>query len=301
MRKMILGIPFTALLFLAAMDLVAARQPQFTVELITTFDYPIDGIVFQSTGAINTQDDIVGAVSQPFQSGGFMRFSNGTFSQPLSFPGAMQTSLLGINDERLRCGFYIGGDGVQHGFLDSAGVFTSYDVPGAISTTVESVNNSADFSGNYQSPTEVFLDGFVSLGGAFSTITIPEAGGTVTRGINNRGQVVGWYLEEDFFTAHGFLRARSGTLTYPIDFPGTNVVQTDLEATNDRGFVVGGWVDDSGIRHGLILQLPDTFVSFDVVGSDSTILTGINNSGAIAGWYYLSGIPHGLIARLHAQ
>jgi uncharacterized membrane protein len=163
------------------------------------------------------------------------------------------------------------------------------------------VNNSADFSGNYQSPTEVFLDGFVSLGGAFSTIAIPEAGGTVARGINNRGQVAGWYLDKDFFTAHGFLRARSGMLTYPIDFPGTNVVQTDLEASNDRGLVVGGWVDDSGIGHGLILQLPDTFVSFDVVGSDSTILTGINNSGAIAGWYYLSGIPHGLIARLHAQ
>jgi hypothetical protein len=137
MRKMILRTPFTALLFLAAMDLVAAQQPQFTVELITTFDYPTDGIIFQSTGAINSQDDIVGTVSQGFRTGGFMRFSNGTFSQPLSFPGAMQTSLLGINDGRLRCGFYIGADGVQHGFLDSAGVFTSYDVPGAISTTVQ--------------------------------------------------------------------------------------------------------------------------------------------------------------------
>jgi hypothetical protein len=78
-------------------------------------------------------------------------------------------------------------------------------------------------------------------------------------------------------------------------------VQTDLEALNDRGFAVGHYVDDSVVSHGLVLLLPDTFVSFDVPGADITNLTGINDSGEITGYYYAGGVRHGFIARVRPQ
>ena len=303
MRKQILGTWLTALSLLAAIGLAVAQQPQFSVELVRTFDHPGSESFLDRTGAINSRADIAGTLSQEGGfSGGFILFGDGRFSQPLSYPGAMQTSLIGINDDRETCGFYIGSDGAPHGFLDSHGTLTSYDVVGSISTTVTGVNNSGDFAGNYQSPTGIFLEGYVSLGGNFSSIDIPGEVGTVAGGINNPGQVVGFSLDQNFFTTHGFLRAQNGALTYPIDYPGTDVAGTDPEAINDRGVVVGNWIDNSGIEHGLVVQMStNTFVTFDISGASSTAFTGINNSGIMVGQYYLNGLYHGFIARLRPQ
>ncbi len=282
MRKLILTISLATLPFLAVLDLVAAQPRQFTVELIQTFDYPNSGFLINGIGGINGRGDIVGTIAGDGYSAGFVRFRGGTFSRPLSFPHSMQTFLTGVSAERVSCGYYAGRDGGVHGFLDAANGFTSYDAPGATNTYIESVNDSADFAGNYQPPSGPFSEGFVSLGGIFNTIEIPEASGTLVGGINNQGKVTGIYLENDFLTGHGFLRAPDGTLTYRIDFPGSNVLQTDLEAINDEGFVVGGWVDDFGVQHGLVLRLPDTFVSFDVAGG-SLALTVVLHPGIAPG------------------
>ena len=44
------------------------------------------------------------------------------------------------------------------------------------------------------------------------------------------------------------------------------------------------WTDRRG-AHAFIIQLPDTFISYDVPGATGTSFSGINNAGLICGTY----------------
>ena len=76
--------------------------------------------------------------------------------------------------------------------------FTTIDVPGAVATLAQGINDHGQIVGEY-------LDGITGPGhgplldGTFTTIDVPGASFTVARGINNRGQIVGYY------DPHGFL------------------------------------------------------------------------------------------------
>lgn len=302
MSKSLFGTTLTITTLLVMSGWAIAQPPQLTVELLQTFDYPRAKDLFQDSGAINSQGDLVGTLSQGIRlSAGFILFSDGRFSPPLPFPRSTQSSFLGINDNDETCGYYYGTDSAQHGFLAVKGKFTSYDVAGSIVTTVVGVNNAGDFAGNYQTPTGTFFEAYVNLGGTFNSIDIAGEAGTVAGGINNSGEVAGFALDQNFLTTHGFLRAADGSLTYPIDYPGTDVFGTTLAASNDRGLAVGDWNDGTGV-HGLVLQTAtNTFATFDIPGASSTSCTGINNSGLIVGKYFLDGFYHGFIARVRPQ
>jgi len=82
---------------------------------------------------------------------------------------------------------------------------------------------------------------------------------------------------------HGYLREADGTLTFPIDYPGA--VDTHLFGINDKGWMVGDFVDTEGVTHGLFLSSPTRFVVLDAPGSSYTVLSAINNQGTICGYY----------------
>src|SRR5262245_14172814 len=100
-----------------------------SIEVITTFDYPGTGNQTLPQ-KINERGDVVGIF---IDSGGvtraFVRFSDGSFSDPIVDPNDTVgfTEGRGINNSRTICGDYVGGDNELHSFFLSGGIFTEYD------------------------------------------------------------------------------------------------------------------------------------------------------------------------------
>src|SRR6266481_5187529 len=114
-----------------------------SIEVITTFDYPGTG---NSTlpQKINERGDIVGIfIDSSGVSRGFIRFSNGSFSDPIVEPNDTVgfTEGRGINNPRTVVGDYETSEHNQHWQLLSDGTSTEYDVPGALSTAVLGIND----------------------------------------------------------------------------------------------------------------------------------------------------------------
>src|SRR4051795_8852336 len=107
-----------------------------SIEVITTFDYSGAGNLTLPQ-KINERGDVVGEFIDP--SGvtrGFVRFSDGSFSDPIVDPNDTVgfTEGRGINNSRTVAGDYAASDGNFHGFFLSGGTFTEYDIAGAAST-----------------------------------------------------------------------------------------------------------------------------------------------------------------------
>ncbi len=320
-------ISILAVLFLfPLMGTFAQQAPNSgSIEVITTFDYP-GTVNVTSPQKINERGDIVGEfIDSSGVVRGFVRFSNGTFSAPIVDPNDTVgfTEGRGINNSRTVCGDYASPDGNNHGFFLSGGTFTEYDVPGAVSTTVLSINDPGDFTGGFDPGSGIF-QGYVSVGGTITSFSVPGALVTLAYEMNNgrddsdhtgdrhsKQLVVGYYIDGSGIL-HGYYRDANGALHFPIDPPGS--VQTILFGVNNRNkdaeqgqadeqhgkrWVVGRYADSSGVTHGLFFVPPNNFFTFDYPGSTFTSLNGINARGFICGRYAdSSGIAHGFIARV---
>ena len=269
-----------------------------SIEVITTFDYPGTGNLTLPQ-KINERGDIVGEFIDPNGvTAGFVRFSDGSFSDPIVDPNDSLgfTEGRGINNSRTVVGDYIPPDGNLHGFFLSGGTFTEYDVPGAVQTAVLSISDPGDFTGTLVD-TSGLQQAFVSVGGTLTSFSVPGAAATLAYDINNSKRlVVGYYIDGSGIL-HGYYRDANGALHFPIDPPGS--VGTILFGDNNRNWVVGRYADASGVTHGLFFVPPNNFFTFDFPGSTFTSLNGISSQGNITGRYVdASGIAHGFIARV---
>src|SRR5260221_12858018 len=169
-------ISILAVLFVFPLMGAFAQQASnaFSIQVITTFDYPGTG---NNTlpQKISEKGDIVGEfIDSSGVTRGFVRFSDGSFSAPIVDPNDTVgfTEGRGLNNSGTVDGDYGTSDGNLHGFFLSGGTFTEYDVPGAVFTAVLAINNPADFAGT-------FIDGsgiqqaFVSVGGTLTFFTGP--------------------------------------------------------------------------------------------------------------------------------
>src|SRR5215471_1047979 len=281
------------------MGTFAQQAPNsFSIEVITTFDYPGTG---NSTipQKINDRGDIVGSyLGSGFFSRGFVRFSDGSFSAPIIEPNDAVgfTEGRGINNLGTVCGDYFGSDGNIHGYFLSGGTFTEYDVPGAVNTDLLGINDAGDFAGDFSDSNGIF-HAFINVAGTITSFSVPGAILTSAFELNNSKQlVVGYYFETPGLF-HGWFRDANGALHFPIDPPGS--VTTVLFGLNDLNWVVGRYVDSSGVTHGLFFVPPNNFLTFDYPGSRFTSLNGISDQGVICGRYVdASGIAHGFLARV---
>jgi hypothetical protein len=270
-----------------------------SIEVITTFDYPGTGNQTLPQ-KINEKGDIVGEfVDSSGVVRGFVRFSDGSFSAPIVDPNDNVgfTEGRGINNPGTVVGDYATSDGNTHGFFLSGGTFTTFDVPGALSTNVLGINNPGDFTGTF-SDDNVTFQAFVSVGGTLTSFSVPGAIGTLAYMINDSKQlVVGYYVDAASGIVHGYYRDANGTLHFPVDPSGSTA--TILFGDNNRKWVVGRYADSSGVTHGLFFVPPNNFFTFDFPGSTFTSLNGISSQGNICGRYVdASGIAHGIIARV---
>jgi hypothetical protein len=274
------------------------KAPSGSIEVITTFDYP--GVGNNTLPQkINERGDIVGEfIDSAGVVRGFVRFSDGSFSDPIVDPNDTVgfTEGRGINNARTVAGDYAIADGTIHSFLLSGDTFTEYDLPGALQTNLLGINNSGDLTGTFD-PGDGIFQAFIDRGGTITAYTVPGAAATLAYEMNdNKKLTVGYYIDAAG-VLHGQYRDANGALTFPIDPPGS--VTTVLFGLNNRNWVVGRYADAAAATHGLFFVPPDNFVTFDYPGSAFTSLNGISSQGNICGRYVdAAGIAHGFIARV---
>jgi hypothetical protein len=269
-----------------------------SIQVLTTFDYPGPGNLTLPQ-KINERGDVVGEfIDSNGVARAFVRFSDGSFSDPIVDPNDTVgfTEGRGINNSRTVAGDYVISDGTLHSFFLSGGTFTEYDVPGAVQTNLLSINDAASFTGTFDPGSGIF-QAFVSVGGTLTSFSVPAAIATLAYEINNSNQLVVGYFVDSSGILHGYYRDSAGALHFPIDPSGS--VATVLFGLNDRNWVVGRYADSSGVTHGLFFLPPNQFFTFDYPGSTFTSLNGINDKGVICGRYVdASGIAHGFLARV---
>jgi len=195
----------------------------------------------------------------------------------LDVPGSSWTDAQGLNDLGQIVGTYGDASDATHGFLASAGSFTTLDHPGALDTELLAIDNTGLVIGAGSAPLGA---PFMHAGGNFAPLPFPGFGGRYD-GINQSGVMVGsWYPFE--VATHGLLY--DGQTPHTIDAPGQAF--TLFKDINDSGTAVGyfGSVPNPD-WHGFVYdQASDTFATLDVPGALYTFLTGINNSGEIVGY-----------------
>src|SRR5437764_4228777 len=162
-------ISILAVLFVFPLMGTFAQQASnaFSIQVITTFDYPGTGNLTLPQ-KISEKGDIVGEyIDSSGVTRGFVRFRNGSFSAPIVDPNDTVgfTEGRGINNSGTVAGDYVISDGTRHSFFLSGGTFTEYDVPGAVQTNLLSINDPGDFTGTVDSVGSGTFQSFVSGGG----------------------------------------------------------------------------------------------------------------------------------------
>ncbi len=228
------------------------------------------GAVYTRALGINRQGDIVGDYSLIDPNGvkgvhGYL-LHQGTFTS-FDFPGADETVAQGIDRNGGIVGYYTdsvgangNGTGVpasskHHGFLLSAGMFTSVDFPGSGGTDLWKINDFGEVVGRYLGTTDEKFHVFTLIDGSFTQLgDYPGALQTATvhiGGLNSRGAIVSDYLSGTgtyLDNIHGFLL--SGGVYTSIDFPGA--IGTISPGINDSGVIVGAYVAPDGTIHGYV-------------------------------------------------
>ena len=262
---------------------------EVTFEILVSFDYP--GAQDTSASGINEAGDVVGSFVNEFgETTGFIRFANGTFSDPIVHPDGVDTYLSDINNLGTICGSYTLAN-TYHGFFLSGSTFTNFDLR-ADNTLIRSVNDAGNFCGT------TIEQAFVSIDGNIEKFDIPKQAITVASGINNLNQLVGrgaWLQTE-----YSFRRNADGKLDWPIKAPGFK--NTGMFGLDDKGRMVGFVTHPDANTQATFLRPSHRFAYFTYPGAIFTEFTDINNRGKICGVYDTPDLKqHGFIVRVRGD
>ncbi len=137
--------------------------------------------------------------------------------------------------------------GTTHSFIVSQkGAVTSFDPPGAVSSTASTVNSSGIVVGAYTDSAAV-THGYQLSKGTFTTTDFPGATLTFNGGNNAEGDIVGEYIDSAN-VAHSFLLS-NGAFT---SFDPAGATASDASGINPEGIIVGLYTDSAGATHGYI-------------------------------------------------
>jgi hypothetical protein len=147
-------------------------------------------------------------------------------------------------------GVYFDPAGNNHGFLLKDGIFHNVRVPDSLGEWVNMAqDNGRVLVGSFGSKLDGHVYGFVRhRPGEFQTINFPghRLVCTGARWINEKGDIVGVYGPNCAGVRHGYLLRQGKFVT--IDPPGA--IQTQADAINDDGVIVGLYADRAGVFHG---------------------------------------------------
>ena len=179
-------------------------------------------------------------------------FPPGVFTAE-DFPGSVQTQVTCIDNKGNTGGFWVGAKGVNRGFIEWNGVFTSYAHPKAKATVTQilGLNNDGIAAGFYTNKNGV-NHGFTldQATGAFTPVVPPGSANVTASAINNKGDVVGFYTTGSDVTLGFFFKKTTKAYTV-FRFPGSN--NTTPFGVNDGDAIVGSYVDAQNAMHGFLL------------------------------------------------
>ena len=125
------------------------------------------------------------------------------------------------------------------GFLVRDGVFSRYDVAGAIDTRVVHIAEDGTLVGNYSAGLPFRSVGFIDRKGVLEEVRIPGAYSTYITGMNSRGQLVG-YFDATIGSDHkGFVWQDGNYKTFSL----TPTGNTWAQGIDDQSRVVGYYIN----------------------------------------------------------
>ncbi|HTT55280.1 MAG TPA: hypothetical protein VMH35_28145 [Streptosporangiaceae bacterium] len=163
--------------------------------------------------------------------------------------------LLGVNDNGIAVGFYTDGAGTNHGYRYNIGTgrfrpIVDPNAPAA-SLTAAAINDIGGVAGFYTNPATGNTDGFLKQHGQFIDLAAPGASSTMALGVNNFDEVVGVYTPSSNSQAlDGFTWTPQRGFTTVNDPHGIGT--TTVNGVNDRGQLVGFYVDRAGHTDGFL-------------------------------------------------
>jgi hypothetical protein len=284
----------TVVLFSSAM-FAQINSPTFRYVAI---NFP--GAFSTDATGINNSGEIVGFYQQgtncnssfpsPCRTHGF-KLINKQFTT-INVSGALNTTVMGVNDGGDVVGFFETTAHAVHGFLlHHTGQLQIINPPSPLFGVPEAVNNSLVVVGG----------DFSWQNGKFTKIdfrTTP-AEDQVLSGISNAGIIVGSLFHQDFW--NGILKAGSD---FDL-FPRVNGTDTHILGINGRGDVVGNAVIGNGGYVAFHAEANETSdkperplnpIIIRFPGSSGTIPHSINFQQAIVGTFNINNIDHGFLA-----
>jgi len=226
-----------------------AETKSATTEIFRGVNIP--GATQQGASAVNDSGEIVGYYSDSSAAPQGYLQSGGTFTTiAVPFAGATWTEADGINNSGEVVGYWLDAT-TSHGFLLSAGTYTSFDYPGAVFTVGNGINNLGEIAGFYGDTSGVY-HGFSLSGGTYTSFDVPGSIATEAYGINDAGDIVGIYCLtskcfENFETFEGFVSIGGSIAT--ITIPGATA--SGPSGINDNGVIAGVYYDAVG-RHAFL-------------------------------------------------
>jgi hypothetical protein len=258
-------------------------------EYIGAFVYPNDdGIIQTQFTSINNRKQGTGfSVDQSGQRQGFL-LDNLDPASPdpvirtaLSVPGSLLTIPVKINDSAQVAGLYVDALGNEHGFLLSAGRFTTIDFPGAVATEVLALDNKDQLTlaGDYIDAAGA-IHGFTVREGQYRRFDMPGATNTAIWGINDSNKITG-----RFQVAGGTLRGFIGTpgKAQPVDYVNVPEFITLPGGINNAGAFAGNVIFTDGSGGGFLAG------EGDFIPGNMTVTNDINDQGLIAGGFVVGG------------
>jgi uncharacterized membrane protein len=196
---------------------------------------------------------------------------------PISFPGASQTEVNGLNDSGMLVGTYGNPGGPVHGFLrTTSGQYLTIDHPGAVGDSFAlGLNNAGWIVGSY-------FDGSIRKGYLYDGISFNDLDLSIAWGINDVGHVVGSRLSP----VQSYLF--DGSNYTLIEYPGA--YSTGVGGINNEGQIVGSYRLDGPHSHGFILS-NEVYTPIDFPDGHNAALLGINNRGQAVGLYLTFSEP----------
>jgi uncharacterized membrane protein len=147
-------------------------------------------------------------------------------------PGALNTSVEGINNAGVIAGQYQAGKGITRGFVRDGNKLTRIDHPNGSNTVCRNINSSGVIVGNYADSSGT-IRGVLYQSGSFTDIPGPAgATSSAANGINDNGLVVGSYSDSKG-VVHGFLLKKKYKT---LDVPGATA--TVASGINIKGDIV---------------------------------------------------------------
>jgi probable HAF family extracellular repeat protein len=190
------------------------------------------------------------------------------------------------------------------GFVLDRGRYTTIEAPAPnVWLFPFDINNRGQLTGEY---VRVGPDGIPDSESGFvrdkrgrvTVLDVPGAKGTEAVKLNDRGQVVGEYSQDtpivnNSANPRDFLWDRGRVIT--IEIPGADPLRTEPIGVNNRGQVVGPYLDRNGALHGFLWER-GRITTIDLPGATSTSPTAINDRGQVLGVYTdAAGAAHGFV------